>query len=195
MKSALKTTRSRLALMAAVTVMMFTTPFFSAIADNAEEEQEVKAPEVILAAFHQTYPAAKILNVLIETKDNVAYYEIESQDNSVRRDLLYFPDGSVFEVEEQIAVSALPVKVRSAIKANYPERVIKDAEKITRPGAIQKGRVEYGVILADGERELELLLTPEGVIKSQTIESDNAEATETSDTEEAGETDEGGEED
>src|SRR5215471_12185950 len=50
-------------------------------------------PTQVAAAFHHTYPAARILNVSKERSAGRVVYEIESQDGDTRRDLIYTPSG------------------------------------------------------------------------------------------------------
>jgi len=192
----MKSVNTKLALIVAIAIMMFISPLINAFAENAEEDKAIKPPAAVMAAFHKAYPSAKVRNVFIETKDNVDYIEIESMDNGLERDLLYFPNGTVFEIEEQITTNLLPAKVLAGVKAKFPKGIIKTSEKVIRNGRI----VEYGVIIEDGEKGIELLLSPKGVIKTQESVSDNDEVSDTGDgdVEEAGEdgeADEGGEED
>ncbi|HKK21263.1 MAG TPA: PepSY-like domain-containing protein [candidate division Zixibacteria bacterium] len=139
-------------------------------ADESKGEEKVTAPEAVMSAFHKAYPEAKILDVSRETKEGKLYYEIESKDKSVRRDLLYSADGSVFEMEEAISVKELPAKVSDGLKASFPSGKIERAERITRGKT-----VEYEVLVENKEKRTEVLLDANGVVKSHASAADEDE--------------------
>lgn len=150
-------------------------------AENNEEEN-VTAPEAVMKAFQKAYPNAEIRGISKESEGGKVYFEIESVDGKVRRDLLYLADGSVFEIEEGIATSDLPAQVTDSLKARYPKGEIQKAEKITR-GSV----VEYEVLLENEEENLEVVLDANGTIKSQASVSEEDESAETGESEEADE--------
>ncbi len=167
---------------AALTALLWGAAIVPTRADESAKKPEISAPEAVLTAFHKAYPAAVIGDISKETKGDQTYFEIESVDGKTRRDLLYFPDGKVFEIEEAIAVKDLPNSITKTIKDKYPDGEIHKAEKITR-GDI----AEYEVLVENGENNLEILLDSKGVIKSQASTSDDDEKTESG---ESGEADE-----
>lgn len=44
-------------------------------------------PAAVVMSFQKTYPKAKITGVDVEKRDTIFYYEIESTDGTVKRDL------------------------------------------------------------------------------------------------------------
>ncbi len=148
-------------------------------AENGEEEN-VTAPEAVMKAFQEAYPKAEVRGISKETEGGKVYFEIESIDGKVRRDLLYLSDGSVFEIEEGIAPSDLPAQVTDSLKARYPKGEIQKAEKITRSNV-----VEYEVLLENEEENLEVVIDSNGTIKSQASVSDEDETAQDGESEEA----------
>lgn len=88
-------------------------------------------PDPVLAAFRKSYPNATIKNASKETEDGKTVWEVESTENGLGRDLVYNPDGTVVEVEEEIAASAAPAAVSAALKAKYPKGIVTKVEKRT----------------------------------------------------------------
>jgi hypothetical protein len=105
-----------------------------------QEEAEVKEkvvdlkilPEAVLSAFKAAYPNAVIKGTSKETEKGVTYYEIESVDGTLNRDLLYTADGKAAEIEEAIAASDLPVAVQQTLAKEYPGAKVLKAERMTR---------------------------------------------------------------
>jgi hypothetical protein len=152
--------------------------------NEAAEKENVTAPQAVMAAFHKAYPKASIRDVSTETKDGKSYYEIESIDGDMHRDLLYTPDGKVFEMEEQIAVSDLPAAVSASLKKEFPKGEPKKAERITRDKV-----VEYEVLLENGEKQMEVLLDSSGTIKSKAMTTEKDENKENHESDEPDEDD------
>ena len=71
-------------------------------------DSAAKLPAPILAAFKQAYPNATIKAATKEMENGKIEWEVESIDNGLARDLVYNPDGTVVEMEEQVAPASLP---------------------------------------------------------------------------------------
>jgi hypothetical protein len=113
-------------------------------------------PAPILAAFKAAYPHATIKAAAEEKEDGKVVWEVESTDNGLGRDLIYTPDGTVVEIEEEVPSAQLPAPVTAAVKAQYPAARIVKGEKLTR-GAT----VSYELQLT-GAAKKSIELTPEG---------------------------------
>ena len=113
-------------------------------------------PAPILAAFEAAYPHATLKSAAAEKEDGKVVWEVESTENGLGRDLLYAPDGSVLEIEEEVPSAQLPAPVTAAVKAQHPVARIVKGERVTR-GAT----VTYELQLAGAGRK-SIELTPEG---------------------------------
>lgn len=100
-----------------------------------EEEKKLtkkELPAVVLSAFQKAYPKASIKGIAEEKKEGKTFYEIESIDGKISRDLLYLADGSVAEIEESMDVKELPETVKASVEAKYPKAKIAKVEKATK---------------------------------------------------------------
>jgi len=110
--------------------------------EEKEEAEEAKPaavdlkilPPAVLNAFKTAYPHAVIKGTSKETEKGVTYYEVESVDGKMNRDLLYTADGKAAEIEETIAPGALPAAVTQALAKAYPGYKILKAEDMTKDG-------------------------------------------------------------
>jgi uncharacterized membrane protein YkoI len=111
-------------------------------AEETEEAEGAKSaavdlkilPPSVLNAFKLAYPNAVIKGTSKETEKGVTYYEIESVDGKLNRDLLYTADGKAVEVEEAIVPGALPPAVLQALAKAYPGYKILKAEDLVKGG-------------------------------------------------------------
>lgn len=118
-----------------------------------------QVPASVLNSFKSTYPKAKIKGTNIETKEGVAYYEIESKEGKTKRDVLYSKDGKVMEIEEMISADQLPQQVMEALTKNYSNAKVKSIEK-----NIQGVVTTYEVILQNGKKKTEIVFSADGKI-------------------------------
>jgi hypothetical protein len=117
-----------------------------------------KVPAPILAAFKQAYPNATIKAAAKEMENGKIEWEVESIDNGLARDLVYNPDGTVVEIEEQVAPASLPAAVTDAIKVKYPKATITKAEKLMKGAALTYEMALTGAAVKSIE------ITPDGKI-------------------------------
>jgi hypothetical protein len=116
-------------------------------------------PAPVMAAFQKAYPKATIKGASTEAEEGKTYYEIESLDGKVKRDLLYLADGTVAEIEETVAPADLPPPVKAAVTDKYPKGKISKAEMVTR-GAV----VAYDVVVKSGKTTVEMSIDPAGKV-------------------------------
>jgi uncharacterized membrane protein YkoI len=129
------------------------------------QEQKIsakKVPPAVLNAFKSSYPNATIKGFAREKENGKVFYEIESKDGDVGRDVLYNPDGSVAEIEETVVVSDLPAAIRESIKSKYPNAVIIKAEK-----TIQGEKIGYEVIARQGRKRISVEFDADGNVKTK----------------------------
>jgi hypothetical protein len=115
-------------------------------------------PPAVLAAFKQAYPKAVIKNAAKETENGKTTWEVESTDGGLARDLVYNPDGTVVDIEEEVTVASLPAVVMATVKATYPKATITKAEKLIRG---EKWTYE---LTLKGAAKPSIELTPDGKV-------------------------------
>jgi uncharacterized membrane protein YkoI len=128
----------------------------------AQGEKKLSAkqlPAAVQAAFHKAYPAATIKGASSEVENGKTVYEVESVDGKINRDLLYSEDGSVVEIEETIALKALPDEVSKALKTETGKGKVLKAEKLTKGATIQ-----YEFVVGSGKNKREVVIDPTGKI-------------------------------
>lgn len=130
-------TVSTFATFATTVALAFVLVLPVAAAEKKLEKKDVPAP--VLATFAKTWPAAKALAYAQETEKGKTFYEIESEDGTVARDILFSPDGAIVEVEETVKAAELPAPVLAAVKKMGPEVSIRKAEKVTKGTVVTYG--------------------------------------------------------
>ncbi len=152
-------------LIIALVFLILVSAKFALAEDKETRIARKDLPAPVLAAFQRDYPQAKLVEATRETENDSVFYEIESKQAGVKRDLLYRPNGALVSVEEKMKPGDLPAFVRDSLKKEHPKGKIKSAEKITRGGV-----TSFEVVMKDGKRLLEIGLAPDGTVtKSEDV--------------------------
>jgi len=145
--------------------------FVSVYAEESKTIDKQDVPAQVMTAFEKAYPNAEI--AAIESEGRI-FYEFETKENDVVRDIIYLADGTWYSMEEEIWAKALPQAVTNALIEAYPKGEVDEAEKITR-----EAEVVYEVVMeieeGDNEMEFEVVITPDGKIVSATPKQDKDE--------------------
>lgn len=126
---------------------------------SARKISKQSLPSEVLEVFEAKYPTASITGQLKQTREGMAYYEIESIDSSKHRDVLFLKDGTIVEVQETISLDELPQFVRDSVNTKYPDVPILSAERSTRDS-----HVEYELVLGSGKKKTEVLVNSAGKV-------------------------------
>lgn len=116
-------------------------------------------PKSVLESFNKLYPNSNILGYDVETKDGQTFYEIESKQGTLKRDVKFNESGNLIETEESMNVKDLSSNIVAAINSQYPKSEITKSEKITTGS-----EVSYEVTIKSKKKKIELVLNSNGEI-------------------------------
>lgn len=137
---------------------------FCAISIIFAQETEVSrkdVPPAVLSSFSKAYPNAKVLEWEKEIHGGKLYYEAETVEEKVARNVLFSPDGSTVQIEEKVAPKDLPLVVADSVKQQYPGATIRSAYKVSHLDV-----TEYALTMS-GASPSKLVVNTEGLIVSK----------------------------
>jgi len=114
-----------------------------------------KAVEATVAAQSQ---GARVLGFSEEKEQGQTYYEVELVVNGHTKDVLMDHDGKIVEVEEQVAVDALPAPVRDGLQAKAGKGKVSSVESITKHDKL----VAYEAKVITAGKTSEVQVGPDG---------------------------------
>ncbi len=138
----------------AVFVFFILVLTFGCAADSMAQEARIKPkdlPPAVVRAFHKAYPGAKITGASREVENRSTFYEIESLDGTITRDLVFTADGRLSEVEEAMTYEALPDVVRASFLKSYPDAGVKKVERLSHGASM---RYEITVTMHGSQKEI-----------------------------------------
>ncbi len=129
-------------------------------ADVSEKKIPKKAiPPDVLKSFEEKYPTAVITGQIRQVRERIPFYEIQSTDRAITRDVLFQEDGSIVEIGESINESDLPQTVRDGLKDKYPSASVEEVERVTRGP-----HVECEITMTVGKRKVEVVANTAGKV-------------------------------
>jgi len=142
----------------------------------AEDKKVTKndVPVAVLKSFEGAYPKATVKKYATEVEKGETFYELETIEGKIERDLLYKADGTLVELEEILTPDMVPVAIARAIAAELPKGRIVSGEKTTR------GKVDsFEIVVADGKEKVIVILNDEAKVQKKTVSTPkNAKAEE-----------------
>ena len=143
--------RSRLG---AASVLLIVSCAFAA----EKKIQRSALPQAVDKAVEEVTKGATIRGFSMETENGKVEYEVEMTVNGHSKDVSIAKDGTVLEVEEEVAMDALPAAVRSALVTRAGTATIVMVESVSKAGKI----VSYEADTLQGKKKAEIAVGPHG---------------------------------
>lgn len=140
-------------------ILCITVPCGNASCQESKSHAKNKPPKVVIDAFQKAYPNATIRNCSRERENGKTFYEIESTDGTMERNVIFAADGSVSETEESVGAAALPEGIQKSIANAFAGYTIVHPERSTKGTVVQ-----YEMVLAKGKKRIEITLGENGEI-------------------------------
>jgi uncharacterized membrane protein YkoI len=119
-----------------------------------------KVPAKVMAAVKDKFKEAEILSASTEVEEGKTLFEIQLKVNGQAHDVTLTEDGTIVEIEKEIAARDLPKSVTDALETKYPKATYKKVEEIAKGG-----KTLYEVLLdTDDKRSWEVVLDATGKI-------------------------------
>jgi len=128
---------------------------------RADEEKIAldKVPAAVMKAVKDKFPKAEIKEAAKEVEDGKTTFEIGLKQDGRGIDVALKEDGTILEVEKEIAVADLPKAVADALKAKYPKGEMKKAEEI-----VKGEKTSYEVVVVNNGKNQEVAISADGKI-------------------------------
>ena len=129
----------------------------------AADEEKVpldKLPDKVRAAVKAKFAGAELVSAQKESEDGKALYEVAIKHKGQTIEVTLTPEGTITEIEKEIAAKDLPKEVAAALAAKYPKATFQKVEEILKGETIS-----YEVLLVTAEKKMfEVKLDPQGKI-------------------------------
>ena len=115
-------------------------------------------PAAVQKTADEQSKGATVRGYSSEEEGGKTFYEVELTVNGHSRDVLIAPEGSVAEIEEQVAIESLPAAVREGLQKKAGAGTIKKVESLTKKDKL----VAYEAIVVTNGKRSEIQVGPDG---------------------------------
>jgi hypothetical protein len=115
-------------------------------------------PPAVEKAVQIETQGATIKGFAQEREHSKTFYEAETVVNGHTRDVLFAADGSITEIEEEVAFNSLPADVQAALTQKAAGAKINKVESLTKKGKL----VAYEAAITKGKTNKEIQVGPDG---------------------------------
>jgi hypothetical protein len=133
--------------------------FSLTVTASAEKKIERSAlPPAVEKTVQAQSPGATIKGISSETEDGVFQYEVEMTVDGHGRDIAIAKDGTLLEIENEVAMNSLPDPVQKALAAKAAGAKITKVESLTKKDKL----VAYEAATLKGTKKGEIQVGPNG---------------------------------
>jgi uncharacterized membrane protein YkoI len=143
----------RASIISVVAVVMAT----SAVAQEKKIKRSDLPPAVEKTVAAQS-SGATVKGFSTEKEKGQTYYEAEMVVNGHSKDILIDTNGAIVEVEEEVAMNALPADVKAGLQAKAGDGTLVKVESITKKDKL----VAYEAQVTKGGKKSEVQVGPDG---------------------------------
>ena len=140
-------------------------------ADKKISKQDV--PKQVMDSVNARFPGADVTGVEKETEDGAVVYDFELKHEGRKYEADVKEDGTITEIEKEVAAKDVPAALAHSIKAKYPDATIKEIMEVNKVTGKQEKPIHYEATLTTGGKEKEVVVSLDGkTVKEEAEEQD-----------------------
>jgi uncharacterized membrane protein YkoI len=122
-----------------------------------------KVPKVIHDAITGRFPGAEVTSVEKEKEDGKVMFDVELKHRGRKYEMDIQENGTIVEIEKEIALKDVPEAITNALKAKYPNAVVKEVMEVNKVTGTEEKPIHYEVTIKDGDKkEQEVIVSLDG---------------------------------
>ena len=130
--------------------------------EKAEKITQDKLPKKVLDAVKSWFPEPEFSSITKETTDGKVVYDLEFKYKGRKYEMDIKEDGTVLEIEKEVALKDLPEAAAKALKAKHAKATIKDVMEVNLVTGKNLKLDHYEVVLEMDGKTFEVTVTPDG---------------------------------
>jgi hypothetical protein len=123
--------------------------------DKAKKITLDQAPKAVQDAIKARFPGAEVTSVEKETEDGKVVYDVELKHQGRKYEMDIQEDGTVIEIEKEIALKDVPEAVTKAVEAKFPKAKIKEVMEVNKVKGKDEKPEHYEVTIETADKKTE----------------------------------------
>jgi hypothetical protein len=132
----------------------------------AAEEKKIRVDQVpasVMKAVRARLPGVVVRSAEKEVENGVTVYDLELTCQGRKYEMDVKPDGTILELEKEVAARDLPQAVQTALETRYPKATYKEIMEVNKVKGKTETPVEYEVNLVTADnKKMEVTVSLDG---------------------------------
>jgi uncharacterized membrane protein YkoI len=122
-----------------------------------------KVPKVIMKAIMDRFPGADVTSVEKEKENGKVMYDVELKHQGRKYEMDIQEDGTIVEIEKEVASKDVPEAITKAIKAKYPDCTIEEVMEVNKVEGKKETPINYeATIVTADKKKKEVIVSLDG---------------------------------
>jgi uncharacterized membrane protein YkoI len=153
---------------ASVAALLMLAMIARAEEDNAEKIPFDKAPKAIRDAINNRFPDAEVSSIEKEKEGGKVVFDVELKHKGRKYEMDIEEDGTIIEIEKEVALKDVPKALIKNVKAKFPEATIKEVMEVNKVKGKEEKPDHYEVTIETSDnktKEVNVSLTGKIITK------------------------------
>jgi uncharacterized membrane protein YkoI len=128
----------------------------AAVAGADDKDKKIsldEAPKAVQDAIKARFPGADVTSIEKENEGGKVVYDVELKHKGRKYEMDIQEDGTIIEIEKEIAARDLPEAVSKGIEARYPRATLKEVMEVYKVRGKDEKLAEYEVTLETADKK------------------------------------------
>ena len=130
--------------------------------DKAEKIAPDKLPKKIKDAIQGRFPGAEVTSAEKEKEKGEIVFDIELKHEGRKYEMDIKEDGTIAEIEKEIASKDVPEAITKAVKGKYPKATIKEVMEVNKVKGNEEKPEHYEITIENGKKTQEIIVSLDG---------------------------------
>jgi hypothetical protein len=120
---------------------------------DGEKVPEDKVPKAVMDTAKARFPGAKFTSITKEKEDGKTVYDFELTHEGKKYEMDISEDGTLFELEKEVALKDLPEAVTKAVEAKFPKCTIKEIMEVNKVEGKKETPKNYEIVIETADKK------------------------------------------
>ncbi len=130
--------------------------------DKAEKIAPDKLPKKIKDAIQGRFPGAQVTSAEKEKENGEIVFDIELKHEGRKYEMDIKEDGTIAEIEKEVASKDAPEAITKAVKQKYPKATIKEIMEVNKVTGKEEKPIHYEVTIEIEGKSKEIVVSLDG---------------------------------
>jgi uncharacterized membrane protein YkoI len=121
--------------------------------DKPEKIPLDKIPKIIKAAIDGRFPGAELTSVEKESENGQIVFDVELKHEGRKYEMDIKEDGTIMEIEKEIALKDVPKTITQAVQTKYADAVIKEVMEVNKVKDKKETPIHYEVTIQTADKK------------------------------------------